>query len=175
MKERKKSKKKAVVNPYKPGREWDREMVMDYLCTQIATSSRGMVTILSEGGAGGHALPMFGVVDRWLHEDAALRERYARAKEAQADYMADEIMAIADDGRNDWMQDDPGYRANGEHIQRSRLRVEARKWLAAKLKPKRYGERVDVAHSGGVEVVSKEQRDAAVAAAMASAPLQGEM
>ncbi|MEX3667997.1 hypothetical protein AB3X82_07315 [Paraburkholderia phenoliruptrix] len=74
--------------------------------------------------------------------------RYARAREAQADTLADEMLDIADDGRNDWMErlgrdDTPlGWTVNGEAVQRSRIRLDARKWLAGKIAPKKYGEKI---------------------------------
>lgn len=77
-------------------------------------------------------------------------KQYARAKEESADAMAEEMLDIADDGTNDWMarseQRGGGYELNGEHIQRSRVRIDTRKWLASKLKPKKYGEKVE--HTG---------------------------
>lgn len=97
---------------------------------------------------------------RWLEGSEALSNQYARAKEEQADAIFDEILQIADDARNDWMerngQDDDGWRANGEHIQRSRLRIDARKWMAGKLRPKKYGEKVEaeVKHSGQITVTT---------------------
>src|ERR1041385_4379143 len=75
-------------------------------------------------------MPDASTVCRWLaHEDNELfRQQYARAREAQADTLADEILDIADDGSNDFMGDDEKY--NGDAVQRSKLRVDARKWLA---------------------------------------------
>lgn len=87
-------------------------------------------------------MPNAGTVCRWLGENEAFREQYALAREAQADTLADEILDIADDGSNDYMGDDEKY--NGDAVQRSKLRVDARKWVAAKLKPKKYGDRIDV-------------------------------
>jgi hypothetical protein len=88
-------------------------------------------------------------VFRWLASSEKLRDQYARAREAQADTLFDEILDIADDARNDWMvrrgQDDAGWQANSEHIQRSRLRLDARKWMAGKLQPKKYGEKLELA------------------------------
>ena len=60
-------------------------------------------------------------------------EQYARAREVQAETLADEIVSIADE------DGDP---------QRQRLRVDARKWVASKLKPKRYGDKVTNEHTG---------------------------
>jgi hypothetical protein len=66
-------------------------------------------------------------------------EQYAHARDSQADTLADEILDIADDGSNDYMGDDETY--NGDAVARSKLRVDARKWIASKLKPKKYGDK----------------------------------
>jgi hypothetical protein len=89
---------------------------------------------------------------RWIETDEELRQRYARAKELQAELMAEEIIQIADDDSEDeiFIEEDTkeGKSArrvmNSEFVQRSRLRVDARKWLAAKLLPKKYGDRLGV-------------------------------
>lgn len=71
-------------------------------------------------------------------------EQYARARQVQAMAWADELLTIADDGRNDWMArndpDNPGYDLNGEHVQRSRVRIDTRKFLLTKILPKVYGD-----------------------------------
>jgi len=73
---------------------------------------------------------------------------YARAREAQAEVLADEIVEIADDSSEDFIfaegedQDGKGAKkyVNKEYVKRSALRVDARKWVAAKLLPKKYGD-----------------------------------
>lgn len=96
-------------------------------------------------------LPSVPTFFKRIREDDSFAERYARAREFQADCEFEEIAEIADNGSNDWMEnndpDNPGYRLNGEHVQRSRLRVDARKWRASKLAPKKYGERLDMTHA----------------------------
>ncbi|WP_425221723.1 hypothetical protein [Pseudomonas sp.] len=96
-------------------------------------------------------MPALGTVMRWLADDsnAEFREQYARAREAQADKLAEEILQIADDGSNDNYQDEDGNSfIDHDHIARSRLRVDARKWLASKMAPKRYGDKVTQEHTG---------------------------
>lgn len=101
----------------------------------------------------GH-LPSARTVHRWLVVNEEFRQQYAHAREAQADTLFDDILDIADDGRNDWMErkgrgdEDLGWKENGEAISRSRLRVDARKWMASKLAPKKYGEKVQQEISG---------------------------
>ena len=122
--------------------------LFDRICDRIA-DGESLRDICKEEG-----MPNKGKFFYWLANDKALSDQYAKAKEAQAEFMADEIMNIADDGTNDWIEQrgDDGaikaYKLNGEAVARSRLRVDARKWVAAKLLPKKYGEKVDVAHSG---------------------------
>jgi hypothetical protein len=112
--------------------------------------------------------PAASTVFKWLSERPAFSEQYARAREAQADAIFDEMLDIADDGRNDWLENrdeeggSSGWRVNGEHIQRSRLRIEARKWMASKLQPKKYGEKVVNEHGGidgkPIETVTRIER-----------------
>jgi len=80
--------------------------------------------------------------------DAELVERYTHARAIQADRLADEILEIADDSTNDYMVRNGKIEINSENVNRSRLRIDARKWLAGKLKPKVYGDKqiVDVNH-----------------------------
>ncbi len=102
----------------------------------------------------GDDMPSGATVFKWMRTNEEFLKQYARAKEASADALLEEIYDIADDGRNDFMEDEymkgktPGYQLNGENIQRSRLRVDVRKWAASKLKPKKYGDMLDVKSDG---------------------------
>jgi hypothetical protein len=137
------AKKQAEKHPLMlDGHAWDREAVMQIVCDVIATSSRSLGRILADGHDG-NTLPGHTAIMQWLGEDATLADKYARAKEAQADWMADEMIEIADDGRRDQVVDPETGRISPDHdhISRARLRVDTRKWLASKLRPKKYGER----------------------------------
>ncbi len=99
------------------------------------------------------AMPAISTVMGWLFDGNhnEFSEQYARAREAQAEIRADEIVDIADDASGDFTADKDGKPvANSEHIQRSRLRVDARKWIAAKLLPKRYGDKLDLGGTVGL-------------------------
>jgi len=84
----------------------------------------------------------------WVVNDTdGLAARYVRARDAQAQHWADEILATADDGSNDWIeyQTEKGNikrKVDRECVQRSALRIDARKWLLAKLHPQLFGERI---------------------------------
>lgn len=88
-------------------------------------------------------MPSQSMVFRWLADNQSFREQYARARESQADYWADEIIEISDDGANDTYKDADGHeRTNQDVIARSRLRVDTRKWLMARMAPKKYGDKI---------------------------------
>lgn len=101
----------------------------------------------------GDDMPSKASVYLWLTKHPEFSDMYVRAREDQADTLADEIIEIADDATRDTIVDDDGNETcNSEWINRSRLRVDARKWIAAKLKPKKYGERID--HSVAVNPIN---------------------
>ncbi len=96
--------------------------------------------------------PDISTIFNWMHKFPKFLEQYAHAKEESADALADEILSIADDSSNDWMtigKGDNVYEVeNREVTNRSRLRIDTRKWLASKLKPKKYGEHLDLTSDG---------------------------
>ena len=100
-------------------------------------------------------------------------EQYARAREAQADKLAEEALQIADDGRSDtYVDGDGNVKTDTEVIQRSKLRVDTRKWLASKMAPKKYGDKVAIGGAddlGPVQTVTKEITDAERAVRLARA------
>jgi hypothetical protein len=87
-------------------------------------------------------------VIRWLAKFPEFRDQYARAREVQADALLDECLEIADDASGDFVtrqtDNGPVQAVDYEHIARSKLRVDTRKWAVARLAPKKYGERVAV-------------------------------
>lgn len=119
------------------------QQVADEICSQIA-AGEPLTRICKRDD-----MPHLATVYRWLQDPdrAKFCELYREARDNQADTMFDQITEIADDGTNDYMEqrdkDDNliGWRVNGEHVQRSKLRIDARKWQAARLRPKKYGER----------------------------------
>ena len=97
---------------------------------------------------------------RWLlrPEYKYFYDSYTHAREVQADHIFDELFEIADDGTNDWIErrnkgGTPYLALNHEHVERSRLRVDTRKWALARMSPKKYGERIEQAYSGEVSIV----------------------
>jgi hypothetical protein len=134
------------------------EEVADIICERIA-DGESLKAICEDP-----AMPSKATVFKWLSEQPTFSDKYALAREAQSDALFDDILSIADDGRNDWMQKNFGEETrwveNGEAIRRSQLRIDARKWMASKLKPKKYGERLDLNHSGSIASIADDTLDA---------------
>lgn len=103
-------------------------------------------------------MPNKSTVLRWLFETdkEEFKDQYARAREIQAELWADELNDIADNSSNDWMErkyadGSSQIVLNSEAVTRSRLRIDTRKWIAAKLLPKKYGEKIEQTHRGDPE------------------------
>lgn len=127
------------------------------ICEEVATTSASLQRICDNN----LDFPHFKTVFRWLNdkEKADFCDMYARAKRMQAELMVDEITDIADDGATDYYLDDKGnLKCDHENIQRSRLKVDARKWIASKLLAKKYGDRLDLT-SGGEKLTDQPKFD----------------
>lgn len=86
--------------------------------------------------------------NEWLSEDTVLSDQYARTCEDRQNKIFEEILEIADNSVKDTDIRDSGsgvYEVpNTEWIQRSKIRIDARKWMLGKMNPKKYGDKMDV-------------------------------
>ena len=115
----------------------------------LADITGGMGTIKAVEAHGLHRMTFY----RALDADKTLCDRYARAKDASLEAMADETLEIADTVAGDTFEGDDGIvRIAPDVVARARLRVDTRKWLLSKLAPKKYGDKVDVQHGGTVDL-----------------------
>ncbi|MDX1611635.1 MAG: hypothetical protein R3185_04645, partial [Candidatus Thermoplasmatota archaeon] len=140
----------------KPGqpRKFDRHEVFDRICGILATTSRSLRDVCSDP-----SLPDVMTIIRWMNADDDLMKMYVQAREAQADVVFDEIIEIADGKRPigeeddivDVLVEDGMSRAEAvayitklqpHVVSRDKLRVDARKYAASKLKPGTYGDKV---------------------------------
>lgn len=92
----------------------------------------------------------------WLAAHAEFQQQYARAKELAADRYFEEIVEIADaplrGERITYKADGTVERVEADMIEHRRLQVDARKWSAARLAPKKYGDKLDLNHGGEVRI-----------------------
>lgn len=104
------------------------------ICEKIA-NGRSLRSICAEDG-----MPTTSTVCKWLIENKEFSEQYARARTRQADYFFEEIVEIAD-----------SVEADSAAVAKARLQVDARKWAASKIAPKKYGDKseLDVKSSDG--------------------------
>lgn len=105
------------------------------ICKRLA-DGKTLIEICKDEG-----MPCTTSVYEWREKHKDFADKYTRAREAQAEHFADEIIQISDDGKNDtYLDKDGNVKTDYDVINRSRLRVDARKWHAAKTYPKKYGE-----------------------------------
>ena len=103
------------------------------LCDRIGSGELA-VEIVKEPG-----MPSFGTIHRWQGERPEFRELYARAREMQAHACAERAVIS-------------GRRATAEDANAARVRFDADRWLAARLDPKNYGDRVDHNIAGDLNI-----------------------
>ena len=118
------------------------EEVAGEICERMM-QGKGLLQICSNEG-----MPDRVTVYRWLDANESFRNRYARAREAQMDFYAEQILAISFDESGDILIDQDGDRskavANHAKVQRDRLKVDSLKWTASRLFPKRYGDKMEL-------------------------------
>lgn len=113
--------------------------IADRICELTATHSIGIRRLCKQYPD----LPNPDTIFSWRIKYKQFSEQYAEAKRNQVEILVEEILDIADDKSNDTMTNDEGkVVCNTEYLNRSRLRIDTRKWLASKLAPKIYGERI---------------------------------
>ena len=124
--------------------EWTLEIMQratDIICSRIALGE-SVRKILSED-RDQNILPSRKTFYEWLAQNKLLCDQYATFLEIRSDDMADEMLNIADEFGNDTITlEDGRVIENARVIARDRLRVDTRKWLLAKLHPKKYGDKI---------------------------------
>ena len=85
---------------------------------------------------------------QWIKQDKDKSNQYALASGIRADVLFEEILDIADDGSGDYQNTPEGLKLIPENIQRSRVRIDARKFYLSKVMPKKYGEKIDITSDG---------------------------
>jgi hypothetical protein len=137
--------KRAEAPKPTPRRVFDQK-VADIICMMLS-EGLSLRQILKADTTG--TLPAQSTVYEWLLRHPLFAEQYARAREEQADTLADEIISIADEQPEVIAVTDKHgalieHKLDGAFLQWQKNRIEARKWTAMKLKPKKYGDRMAV-------------------------------
>ena len=129
----------------------DKDNIFEYVCQEIE-KGRALRNVLKDEN-----MPSTSTFYQWLDNDEVKAKQYARATEVRADIIFDDILAIADENTNDTSINENGIEVvNNDVIQRSRLRIDARKWVLSKLNPKKFGDKTDIT-SGGEKITNAPQ------------------
>ena len=99
------------------------------------SAGKSLSTVISEPG-----YPTWSNFQAMLAQDDKLREAYEKAVQDRADKLADEILQLSDEPMPEHLE---GAMASA-WVQQKRMQVDARKWIASKLKPRTYGDRIDM-------------------------------
>ena len=119
--------------------------IANVICVRIAEGESLREIVRTDG------MPDRTTIYDWLLKDADFANQYARAREEQADSLADEIIAIADEQPEIIAVVDKKtgalieHKLDGAFLQWQKNRIDARKWTAMKLKPKKYGDKLELA------------------------------
>ena len=105
--------------------------IADRICEEIS-EGKSLRAILREN----EELPAASTVFRWLSLDKAFSEQYARAREAQADVLFDELADVAEQALN---------AETAVEVSARKLIVDTHKWRISKIAPKKYGEKLELA------------------------------
>ena len=118
-----------VTTTGKVGRpeSWSDELAEE-ICTEIALGNSLRQVLRKEG------MPAMKTVFSWFKTHPEFKVMYQAATQERTEAMAEDILEIADD--------------RDEDVQRSRLKVDTRKWVMAKMKPKKYGDKLDLTSDG---------------------------
>lgn len=107
------------------------------ICEAIASSGSGLPTLCNKNPHWPNRSSIF----LWLRKYPEFSDRYHQAKKDQVSALVDDILEISDDSsQDDKINEDGNVSFNSEWAARSRLRVDTRKWIAAKLVPRLYGD-----------------------------------
>lgn len=115
------------------------------ICEILSSTNRGLKSACLDNGI--CTVTFY----KWIKENQNLLNIYARARELQAEILADEIVSIADTpqiGSKTRETKDGVFKETGDMVEHRRLQIDARKWTASKLAPKKYGDKVDVTTGG---------------------------
>ena len=100
-------------------------------------------------------MPARSSVFLWLHHvvDKDFSDQYERARAVMAECLVEDLLDIADNSTNDFMEREGVEVPDHENIQRAKLRVDTRKWFVGKVLPKKYGDSMNLKHSGNLPVL----------------------
>ena len=136
-----------------PQFKWTEE-IEDAICAAIAVSANGLDDICGEN----EEFPCVRLIYTRLIQSEPFMQKYARARELQQQLLADQLIPLSDKDR---ICHKRTIKADGseetvilDQVERSKLQIETRKWVLARLNPKKYGDRAVEEHDGTLTIVN---------------------
>ena len=162
-----------VSAPKKASRSTYTTHIADFICIRLSEGESLQEIVKTVG------MPNRATVYRWLLEQPAFCDKYTRAREEQADTLADEIIGIADESPETVeVRDKHGavidIKIDSGYVAYQKQRIEARKWTAMKLKPKKYGDKLELAGdpNNPIKIEAQVESDTYLSAIMKNAELK---
>jgi hypothetical protein len=114
------------------------------ICIKIATQSKGILRLCEEN----EHWPDRSTIFRWKLDNQHFCDLYDKAKQAQLEVLHDDLITISDDTSKDLTENDSGKIVyNNECVNRSRLKIDTRKWILERLAPKKFGAKQETSRS----------------------------
>ena len=132
----------------RPRIAWTDELE-DAICSAISVTPKGLEHICRKNPG----FPCADEIYERRNASSTFAEKYLRAKASQCMVLADQIIDIADDNSHDVIDTDDGQEINREVFERTKIRIDARKWLAGKLAPKIFGDKLEHTGELGIRTV----------------------
>lgn len=127
-----------------------RNRIINEICDRISKGESLRSVLRSEN------MPSLSNFFTWIDSNKDFQNQYARATELRAETIFEDILNISDSTDNDIIELPDGSEVTNHHvINRDRLRVDSRKWMLAKMMPKKYGDAVKVEHAGEMAITVK--------------------
>lgn len=121
-------------------KEEEKTELFNKICLKISNDGMALRNVLKLDN-----MPSNETFYKWLNEDDNKTKQYVRACEARADEIFEDILNIADESYADKKVLESGEEVvDNEVVQRSRIRIDARKWMLSKMNPKKYSDKLQV-------------------------------
>jgi hypothetical protein len=114
---------------------YDKEIVFKSIISQIEEGASLRSVLRQE------AMPNSVTFYKWIDDDEEKIKHYARACEKRAESIFEDILEIADNASGDKKYTESGEIMDSEYVARSRIRIDARKWMLGKMQPKKYSDK----------------------------------
>lgn len=125
---------------------YDKEATFKSILSEIEEGASLRSVLKKEG------MPDSTTFYNWIDSDDTKQKsiQYVRACEKRAESIFEDILEIADESSGDKKYTESGEVIDSEYVARSRIKIDARKWMLGKMQPKKYGEKIQTEHSGEI-------------------------